>query len=897
MDKNRDLNDLSQENKQDLNYVPFKDLTAVDLDSDGLTDLGVISGFGVEGFVVGLAGDGTGSGAISGVSGDGVDNGGNFIGARGYDVGSDIALAIKSADADGDGDIDDLAVWHGFGDIALLEFQPGLLPPDPGGAQTTGALYTFLGTPSPVVPTGPVLFDLHFNKTNDLAAPAYAALDLADYDAAGPNHHDYIFFRSLGFKPADPFWFGFETLSREQIDEFGFGLIAGNGGNSLVGRGGLGGSLGAPGAFGTVTIDAIGRVRLFAGDGGDGFSLGGNGGIVAGVIVRGSEFTVDNGDGTTTTIAFAVGSSLVAGDGGRGVAGRGGVGGFLSDNSIQGGSVFTAGDGGDGLIGGKGGYVKGNGTGTYDSATSSLRITAGDGGSGTRQAGNGGSIYNFDPIVNAATDSGSLRYVAGDGGDSVSGPGGRGGFIINASPRENAQLELDIYLESGDGGIGTIGGKAGSIRDFVLKTTAQAKKPALLSFIAGEGGYGLVGPGGAGGSLINIDVQSRGVAVGFPMFANFDFDRALAGNGGGSAKSVGGAGGSIINFTSGADQGSYAIVAGAGGDGLTKGGAGGNVTTINLGTGASTLSKVLVIAGQGGSAAAFIPNKDDNSVNQKENQFGGRAGRGGAGGTIDGVIQTGQTGAHFDFIAGNGGDTLNYGTVLDRPLPFVGRGGSVRNIQVSGDIGNVDLGQVNPATGTIDPNTIVAIKSYNDVLGSDETVREYADDKFRVEDPFLIKSLSDADGNVGIIVGSAGRNKLFSLDPVGNPGDYTSQPAQRGLNGSLINIGARNILAAVAGSTDRIASIQVVQNIQVVNGIVGSDKPQPDMNGAFAVPLVFGTFDYFDRNGNPVPAGPLGQAPGPVLEGRLFDGAIVGKTFLNGVGQVVTPSGRSYRRS
>ena len=396
---------------------------------------------------------------------------------------------------------------------------------------------------------------------------------------------------------------------------------------------------------------------------------------------------------------------------------------------------------------------------------------------------------------------------------------------------------------------------------------------------------------------MDIDVQSRGVAVGFPLFANFDFNRALAGNGGGSANGAGGTGGGIRGFASGADQGSYAIVAGSGGDGLTAGGLGGSVKTLNLATGASTLSKVLVIAGQGGSASAFIPNKDDRSLNQLQNQYGGRVGRAGNGGSIVGVVQTGQTGAHFDFIAGNGGDTINYGTVLDRPLPFVGRGGSVQNIQLTGDIGNVDLGLVNPNTGVIDPSTIVAIKGYNDLLGSGQTVRQYADQKFRIEPLIGVTSLSDADGNVGIIVGAAGRNKMVTLDTVGNPGGYTSQPAQRGVNGNLIDIGARNILAAVAGSTDRIASIQVVKNIQVVNGIVGSDKPKPDLSGAFGVPLVFGTFDYFDRNGILVPSGSQGESPGPVLDGRLFDGAIVGKTFLDGVGNVVTPTGRSYRRS
>ena len=464
----------------------------------------------------------------------------------------------------------------------------------------------------------------------------------------------------------------------------------------------------------------------------------------------------------------------------------------------------------------------------------------------------------------------------------MSGPGGTGGSILNSSPRENARLESDIYLQSGSGGIGTTGGNGGNIENFVVRSAAQAKKPSLLSFVGGDGGFGIAGSGGSGGTLIGIDVQSRGTPVGLPQFANYDFNRALAGNGGGSATARGGQGGDIIDFTSGADQGSYAVIAGAGGNGLTTGGRGGNVKILNLATGASTLSKVLIIAGEGGSAAAFVPNPRDTSPNQEENSFGGTVGRGGKGGNIVNVSQTGQTGAHFDLIAGNGGDTINYGTVLDR-APFVGKGGSVRNVAVAGDIGNI----LNDNPNTPNVNEGVAIKSYNDIL-SGQTVRQYVDVKFRDTPPrdlppFVFPiSLSDFDGNVGIVVGAAGRNKSVVLDADGNPGGFTSQPATKGENGKLISLSARNLLAAVAGSVDRIASIQVVQNVQVVNGIIGADKGVLGMN------------DYLDKNGNPILPAADGRAPGPQLEGRLVDGAVVGKIFLDGLGRVVTLGGRSF---
>jgi hypothetical protein len=62
-------------------------------------------------------------------------------------------------------------------------------------------------------------------------------------------------------------------------------------------------------------------------------------------------------------------------------------------------------------------------------------------------------------------------------------------------------------------------------------------------------------------------------------------------------------------------------------------------------------------------------------------------------------VQRGSIGAHFDFISGNGGSTLNYGTVFD-PAPFVGRGGSITNIQLRGDIGNIDPNVAIRATTT-----------------------------------------------------------------------------------------------------------------------------------------------------------------------------------------------------
>lgn len=814
-----------------------------DIDNDGVADLGVIAtGGAAEDYLFALRGDGVGNNVTVG----------NFSGDAGTDQAgipldpppgvSSTKLAIKTADVDRDGVINDLAILTGLGNVYAVSFPSGTL----GGIDTYG-----LSLPNN---EGPVLFDIHYNNTADLADPAFAVADLA--------LETVLSFASI----PDPITGELTGTNTSQgTAEAGTTIVAGNGGVGLVGAGGTGGSLGVRFGFGTLTVQTSGSVQFFAGAGGDGFYYGGDGGSIAGVVL----LPPPGVDPNSAELIPIISGTLVAGNGGRGVSGVGGNGGTLADNCIAGGGLFIAGDGGVGLVGGNGGSVIGNGTKVYyDTLAAGVQVFSGKGGNGTLGGGSGGDIFGFDAVILGGTDGGTLSYVAGDGGNSVSGNGGAGGSVLYSSPRPNAQLETDLYVKGGTGGYGKSGGHGGNIVDFTFRSLAQAKKPALISLIGGPGGYGVAGDGGAGGSLIDIDVVSTGVTSSGPVYAPYDFSRALAGNGGGSATGRGGDGGDVLDMTAGSSQGAFLVAAGCGGDGLTYGGRGGHVKTLNLATAASTISKVLVVAGSGGSAAAFIPNFNDDTANQDENSFGGTVGRGGKGGNIIGVVQNGQTGAHFDLIAGNGGDTINYGTVFD-PKPFVGKGGSIRNVTLAGDIGNVD------------PTANVTIQSYNRVLEG-ESMRDYIDKKFRVEDSLTISSLSDADGNVGIVVGAAGRNKSVVLDPQGNPGVYVSQPATFGKNGKLTDVVARNILAAVAGSTERIASIQYIRNVQVLpGGIMGADV------------VANGLFDYLDKDGLPVPAGPNGK-PAPVLEGRLLDGAIVGKVFYDLAGNKITPTGRSF---
>jgi hypothetical protein len=262
------------------------------------------------------------------------------------------------------------------------------------------------------------------------------------------------------------------------------------------------------------------------------------------------------------------------------------------------------------------------------------------------------------------------------------------------------------------------------------------------------------------------------------------------------------------------------------------------------GVGAGTNSKALIIAGAGGDARAFLPNPLDTSPDQGKKAFGGRVGSGGNGGSINGFRQLGDNAAHMDFIAGNGGSTIHYGTVVD-PKPFVGRGGSILNVDIAGTAGNM--------------NASSPIHGYNDTLNG-ETIQDYVESHLRVGLGLgATETLGDGDGNVGIVVGAAGRNKAVRLDPLGQPYDYIDQPATNAKNGDLISFEAQSIMSAVAGSVDRLAAIQLAKNIRVDGSKVGQDKD------------TVGSFDYLDQNGVPV--------LNPVRDGRLIDGAMIAKVY------------------
>jgi hypothetical protein len=821
--------------------IGLHDFTVVDFNSDGIADVIALSA-SPGNYVVGVLGDGLGGGDQDSTDPDDGDQAGFFLGNN-FD-----ARGIKAAIATPTGGVSDFIVLFDDNDgfhVTLYDYNTGPSFPGLSGPTSLGNILTATGNPEPHVSqyrsgvTDNVMWDIYYP---DLSSPLYQV-------GVGPESWERIF--GL-FQPTT---------------ESGLSILAGDGGDSFIGKGGNGGFIGGKGRLltivdpntgvpntdfaGALQITFDGRILLQAGDGGLGFSRGGNGGSISGVSVR--DFTPD-----LNPIPIA---SLIAGDGGRGVSGAGGFGGDLIANSIFNGFAFLAGDGGDGRTGGRGGAVIGNGqkvgtTRIFDTETRLLEVQAGNGGNGLRGGGAGGTITNFRPILDgiagAPGSAGSLSYVAGHGGNSVSGVGGAGGSVLNSSPELNATLQDQIQIQAGEGGDGRTGGAGGSISGFAV-TQGTPEPTKVAGLVAGHGGNGTTGAGGRGGSITAVSVLSVGAGNNFSLpFASFSgrddltgtfftYSRIMAGDGGLSIGGRGGDGGSVSNAVAGISNGTIAVVGGAGGSGMTQGGLGGSVLNFTMqGLGAGSTSKALIVSGAGGDARAYIPNPNDNTPDQDKKAFGGRIGQGGNGGSIKGYTQFGDSGGHTDLIAGNGGDSVNYGTEVDKKS-YVGRGGSILNVSMTGSVGNIAAA--------------IPIKSYNDILNG-ESMKSFVERKLR-DGEALFESLGDGDGNVGFVVGSAGRNKAVAVDPFGNPFEFASQPAVNAKNGDLMNIRVNTIMSAVAGSVDRIAAIQLAHNIQVQATNVGTDKG------------VVGVTEFLDLEGEIVST--------PVRDGGLIDGAFVAR--------------------
>jgi hypothetical protein len=885
VDENRALSTPTSNNNQPQN-ITAQAFTVTDLNGDGLADVAILT---TDRFVVGVTGNGDASGTQinggqPGQATGSQDNAGFYLGSNNGGYGGVGALPGGNVYAIVSGDFFNAALPSGYAPNSpdgLMILSDNNL----GGTRVDGLQ---LGTgPQLLAGTGGVFLPklLVQGNNSSLTLPAVAPVS---FDAFYPTATD-----STSAIPVAAALDGSDDLINiGPMSKQGLQLTTGSGGDSSIGKGGNGGGIGTGlltkvttpqiSTNGTATLGAYqGAVNLiYAGDlvftsgnGGNGFAGGGAAGSVDSVNVVYRNGQDDPGLGVT----------VYAGNGGVGYAGPGGAGGVVANDSFE--SAFPAvtaitrantsdsvtifaGSGGDGSTGGAGGSVTGNGV-TFDSIANDLYVQAGFGGDGPHHGGAGGSISNYMPIlpqlinISGSGTIGSLYYVAGDGGKAVSGPGGNGGSVVNSSPESNAYLDNQLFITGGNGGDGLSGGSGGGVSKFTLTLSAQTLSPSQVYVASGFGGDGTAGSGGAGGSVSGVSVPSRGTFG--------PFNAIFAGDGGDSSGAAGGVGGSIVTVSSSSTAAGYVFAAGAGGSGLTHGGAGGSVLGASVQLGAATQSgsagaKALVVAGAGGDATAFIADPVDSTPNQSLDAFGGQVGVGGNGGNISGFTQNGSTGAHMDFIAGNGGSTLDYGTIFDTKS-YVGKGGSLINVSITGDFGNVAA------------NVPIQSYNHNQALGYDMTVTQYVDDVLR--DPATAPVLNDSLGNIGIVVGIGGHIKSVVADTTNLPEVELSQPSTIPLNGSLLNIVGRDLMSAVAGAVDQIAKIQTAQNIEIPGGIVGgTSNAGTNKSGS-------STNEYFDALGNLVFA--------PTLGGSLFDGAVVlGSQPLNGFGQPITLPGAVY---
>ncbi len=629
--------------------------------------------------------------------------------------------------------------------------------------------------------------------------------------------------------------YGYELISSDLI------LVAGDGGFSYLGNGGHGGNLGQGVATknsegimtGALEVAGFNSTTFLSGSGGGGFLSGGRAGGLFGIFT----------EGVTRT--------LTTQNGGSGLLGSGGAGGSISGIFFEGVNTKTelsnltlvTGDGGFGARGGNGGFVLGKGDVKIpDVKVNGLDIVTGSGGFGTLAGGSGGFIGNFKN--QAGTVNGgwigpaSLSFATGFGGGSSAGAAGHGGDISNSGPTADYNVLIgQVALSTGSGGSGLTGGHGGSISGFVNRVTGIGT-PFTATVTTGDGGDGVLGDGGRGGHVSGSEIT-----------ASSELIPVLAGDGGLSAAAKGGAGGALSQSVFVADTGSLVFAAGAGGNGFLAGGGGGQISSVTLNASALDNGRVVAIAGDGGHASAVSA-----SQIQKENPpppgadplvwslfqqiwaMGSSNGRGGAGGGISSLTQPNSIQVSTDLIAGNGGNTLNYGLTSDAATG-AGAGGSLKAIKLAGDAGII--------AAATPIRSYVPFGSPMAVFTSD--IRTGA-----------VTALSPATGNVGVLAGASGLVR-------------GGEPASAGVAGSITGFEARNILSMVAGSVDRIAAITSVSGVSVpAGGKIGVFKAT-DAND---VPIVHvNNRAYYS---GPNYSGAIQGVASPYLGGgSLVDGAVL----------------------
>ncbi len=340
---------------------------------------------------------------------------------------------------------------------------------------------------------------------------------------------------------------------------------AGDGGASRGGHAGPGGALTNDTVLNEATIGSATADSSFevgAGSGGTGFSFGGNGGALTGVVV-----TLDGAVNTSPTSTPP--------------------------------QVFIhSGNGGDlqstaaGSAAGKGGGITSLDVTQFADLAAGILVKAGNGGSGQaalRGDGGAGGFVTASDIFGARAASTDLTMVAGNGGNGAPGGKGGGGGSVSKILIDETSAIHSITVHGGGGGNGTASGG---------------------SFGGGGGGSSAsTAAGGAGGALSSISLTTDSVSDGV---------RILAGGGGGSSGIKGGAGGAISAFSfenTGPVTGGIQLLGGAGGASDSgAGGVGGALSNITLtngggashqvaGTNIPFVSAIDLEGGAGGSAS------------------------------------------------------------------------------------------------------------------------------------------------------------------------------------------------------------------------------------------------------------------------------------------------------
>lgn len=511
-------------------------------------------------------------------------------------------------------------------------------------------------------------------------------------------------------------------LVAKVIGDLNIGGGVGGSGGATSGKGGDGGSV----IKSKINSDFAANTTIIGGEGGDGNGANaGAGGSLSGLSFSGTPF-------------LQLGIQVFAGGAGGDVLtgnGTGGSGGSLSDlkltnlNALD--IQIAGGKGGDGFGSGAGG---GGGTITGLSASSAAggawTVQSGNGGAGgaTGNGGAGGSLVKANIVGTNATIAAAADIFSGNGGEggSTSGAGGAGGKIDQLKTRFN--LLQDFSAEAGDGGVGrgAAGGVGGSLTNSQFTFTGFV---GALDVTSGSGGTVISGDGSGskGGEILGLKVVLSGLNQG----------EIRSGTGGGGSGTGDGAAGGGLSGSSVVIQGNFgsifqnlAINSGDGGTAGTigKGGDGGELGSFKLSSGATPSTGFFVLgsgiggdsagAGQGGGNAGTVHDLTLNAATGTVILFSGAGGsaintpaaNGGNAGTISKIsgkvgtlVVVGGDGGSS--LAGTGGagaslDGLNVSTARFAQLIAAGDGGStgaggigglggsVKNVKVSGDIGD-----------------------------------------------------------------------------------------------------------------------------------------------------------------------------------------------------------------